>query len=708
MSFGGRGLEYSSTAVVQGLNGSPAARHSHHAYRNDIQGLRAIAALLVVIYHVWFHRVSGAVDLFFFISAYFMTGSLLRRIPESGWREVPRFWGNLLKRMLPQAWSVILASIVIAFFTVPMSWWRQTIDEIRAATVFAVNWLLAFDQVNYLDQENPASIVQHYWAMSVQIQAYLVWPVAVGAVAILAHRSRRSGAAVAGSLSVIGTISFIYSIWITGANQPFAHFDTFARVWEFAAGGIFAVVLERISLPRLVRVGAGWVGLVGLVGLGAFVDVSSLFPGWIALLPISSAALIFMGGVEGGTGPAWGADRLLGMRPLKHLGSISYGIYLWHWPLLIAWRWKSDRLTPTWWEGLLVLAVTVLLAEFTTHFVEKPIRRGTFSRRVRHASVSGQSKRSFAVLVAMGLIGAIALQSWQSYIAKLSAVAEASDKNPGAAVLDPNYLGPTSFDTLQPALADVGEDWAQYDPTGCVVLATSQGSVAEHCWIEPDGTPTKSVMAVGDSHVGSWLAALVPIAIENGWRLDIFSTGGCRLQQLSMTSEDVSYLCEEQNRAALEFARTHHVDALMTVGNRAVANSSEMEFPVGFVEAVIEYLDSGTTAVIFRDQPRYEADPKECLSRATTSDEASATCVHDRDSLLASGDFSEMLPVPLRGRSDVVTVDMSDMICLDDVCPAAIGGVVVTQDSNHITATYVETMKPAVATAWQEAVGWLR
>lgn len=241
-------------------------------YRNDIQGLRAVAALLVAVYHICFHRVSGAVDLFFFISAYFMTTSLLRRLDgeplRAQWQQIRQFWSNLLKRMLPQGWAVLVVVALAAWYITPMTWWQQLISEFAGAATFTVNWVLAAHGNDYLHAGDVPSPVQHYWAMAVQLQVYVIWPILIWAAARMGrHLHLTSRRAVLLVLGVFGAASLAYSVFLTGVNQPLAYYDTFTRFWEFAAGGIFAVVLPHLRVPRPVRLVSGWIGLLGLVEL---------------------------------------------------------------------------------------------------------------------------------------------------------------------------------------------------------------------------------------------------------------------------------------------------------------------------------------------------------------------------------------------------------------------------------------------------------
>jgi peptidoglycan/LPS O-acetylase OafA/YrhL len=239
--------------------------------------------------------------------------------------------------------------------------------------------VLAAHGNDYLHAGDVASPVQHYWAMAVQMQVYLVWPLLIWAAIAVARRLKRSpAAAVVLMLAVTGGASLVHSIVLTATNQPLAYYDTLARFWEFCAGGIFAVALPRLErrmagLPRT-RLVAGWVGLLGLLGFGMIVNVSSAFPGIIAAVPLTFAALIFL---SHNTGSRFSTERLLSSRPLTWLGSNSYGLYLWHWPIIVLWMAHNDQTQLTTPQGIVAIEAAIVLAWLSTRFVEQPIRRAT-------------------------------------------------------------------------------------------------------------------------------------------------------------------------------------------------------------------------------------------------------------------------------------------------------------------------------------------
>lgn len=669
-------------------------------YRTDIQGLRALAALLVAAYHIWFHRVSGAVDLFFFISAYFMTTSLLRRLPEGGWHAVAGFWRNLAKRLLPQAWTVLTATAVASILLTPITWWRQILTELESAALFTVNWTLAFDNVAYIHNGDTVSPVQHFWAMAVQMQVYLVWPLLIGAAIWAARRLRRApSTAVAVALGGIALASLAYSVATTASRQPFAYYDTFSRVWEFCAGGLFALALPHLRLPRALRVVSGWMGVAGLVSFGFVADVSGSFPGVIAAVPLTFAALIFVSGATPDATPdRAGVGRWLSARPLMWLGGISYGIYLWHWPIMTLWlaHTGEQQLSPA--EGLVVIAAAIGLAWLSTRFVEQPIRSaaGAASARRMLAHLRRPALRLTGIALALGLV----VGMWQRDITQITSTA--SDDNPGASALAADYAGPQLFTSLQPALTTLDDQWAEW-ASRCETI-DSHDSQLITCVNDPqtatvDSQQPRTIFVAGNSHADTWVTLLAQLAERNGWTIRTFILGGCAMGtgDDGLFEPDVGQKptdCIAMNETLIDAVAAEHPDAVFTVGNRSVADSPELTVADSLVEHTERITALGVPVILMRDNPRFSQSPSTCLAQQRDQVIGIETCSVPRDHVLADVDLSEALPTTLADDPLVLTIDLADLFCTGDVCPPAIGGRVIYIDNNHPTRAYVQTLAP--------------
>src|SRR6201996_7484387 len=285
--------------------GKPTGR----GFRPDIQGLRAIAVGLVVIYHLYPSLLTGGfagVDVFFVISGFLITGHLLREYQKTGRIGLLDFWGRRAKRLVPAAALVLTATWLGARLLLPATRLADTASQIRASALYFQNWQLAGDAVNYLKSDSAASPVQHFWSLSVEEQFYLGWPLLfllAAAVALtarpLTRRARGQHAALLlAGLVVVG--SLWYSVYYTHANPAGAYFVTTTRIWELGLGGMLALLPAALA-KRAGRLGLlGWAGL-GLVIASAFaLSGTNAFPGYLALLPAGGAVLLILGGTRAG------------------------------------------------------------------------------------------------------------------------------------------------------------------------------------------------------------------------------------------------------------------------------------------------------------------------------------------------------------------------------------------------------------------------
>src|SRR5690606_12026366 len=213
----------------------------------------------------------------------------------------------------------------------PASRRSATFGEIIASVLYVENWALAGKAVDYLARDEGVSPVQHFWAMAIQGQFYIIWFVAfLAALAFGASRITVTLRWIFGALFV-GSLGF--SVYLTAVDQPLAYFHTGTRVWEFAAGGLMALFVTKIDrIPVRIARPLGWLGLGLIVACGLVLQVSELFPGWVALWPVLGALMVIASGVASGRGSV---VSLLGSSALVTVGGMSYAIYLWHWPLLV-------------------------------------------------------------------------------------------------------------------------------------------------------------------------------------------------------------------------------------------------------------------------------------------------------------------------------------------------------------------------------------
>lgn len=641
--------------------------------RDDIQGLRAISALLVLVFHIWVGRVSGGVDVFFVISGYLLLGSMTRKMESRKSLAVLPFTANLLRRLLPQALFVIVVVAASLPLWLPETRLEATLQDLIASTAYVENWHLRANSVDYLRRDEVASPLQHYWAMSLQVQALILYAFAFAGAAWAARRFGWRGDRVAlGLLSGAALLGFALAVWRTGQNQSEAYFETPARLWEFALGGLAAYAAARVQLPKILSFLAGWLGLAAIVGCGALLDVSRYFPGWAALIPTLGA----VGVLVAGTSPhRFGVQRLLTLRPLQFIGDRSYALYLWHWPMLVAWLTLHQVTMAGPWSGLLIALAAMLFAYLSTRFVEKPVR----DRGSTHKPGLRSLAASFAAVLFLwgGLnLGEIAIA--RNIQQALDAPLDVRE-HPGALA----FGKARRFDEpVRPSPLVARHDRAQTYDDGC--HQTLEGVEPISCSFGAGDPDAPIVAIVGSSHAAQWLPAVLDIAREHGWRVVNMTKSGCNLGGGNGMARYEAACAEWIERALGEMERLSP-DVVLTTATRG----RTLDVPEGYAATWRRLNAAGIGVLAIRDTPWLGFDVAECVERHGAD---SPRCARPRARLLDSGRMT--LP---SGVTRVRMVDYSNFFCTPTLCPPVAGNVMIYFDWNHVSGSYMHTLAPILA-----------
>jgi peptidoglycan/LPS O-acetylase OafA/YrhL len=657
-------------------------------FRPEIEGLRALAAVLVVIYHVWIGRVSGGVDVFFVLTGFLAVGQLLRAA-ESGRLDVVRQWGRTLRRLVPPAAVVLLGTVGACLVVLPESHWPQTIVEIVASAFFLENWKLAADSVDYYASNEASSVVQHFWSLSIQGQFAASFPVIVLGAVVLGRRAGwTSRRAMGAALCAITLLSFAFSVLLTAADQQLAYFHSLTRVWEFTVGGLLALVVERIAPPLGARLVLGWLGVVGLVACGVVLDVEGGFPGYIAAWPVTCAVAVL---VAGDTGRRFAADEILRSPTMQYLGRISFPLYLWHWPVLLVTLHLGGRERPGLLLGLVVIVVSFALAAATRRLVEEPVQRAAGGSRGRSADY-----RLAGLFLVPVLIVALCWQGLVGTRAEPSGFVGDPD-HPGAAAHTAGYVerGSPDAEPLPPPVR-AAEDWVYYQDAGdgCSEVATHPA--LSLCGVVPQADPdAPTVVVVGDSNMSQFLGSVIPVARDRGWRLQALLKSSCPFSTLSeLAPEDAD--CVRWNEEAIGYLSTSGPDAVVAQATIDVHAGLTERSTSGMVEAWGRLSDAGIPVLAVRGTPRFDAPPAGCVD---THGRGHPACAVSRADFYGSEP-----PVPPDTPTSVRVLDLADFVCEPTVCPPEIGRVMVYLDDRHLTATFTASLAPVVAPVLDEIV----
>jgi peptidoglycan/LPS O-acetylase OafA/YrhL len=652
-------------------------------FRADIQGLRAIAVLLVLVFHLWPRVAPGGyvgVDVFFVISGYLMTGLLVREAERSSRVSLPRFYARRIRRLLPAASATLVLVGVASLFLLSPVRWDDTAAEITASAFYAENWWLASESVDYLALEEAPSPVQHFWSLSVEEQFYIAWPLLIMAVLWLARRTRRPlRQLLLPVLAVATAASLAYSVVATLDTPAPAYFSTGTRFWELGLGGLL-VLAPRPPAPRVLA----WGGLAAVAAAAVLYGTGTAFPGHAALLPTVGTAAVILAARPGG---------LLALRPMQYLGGISYSLYLWHWPLIVfylAYR-GEGALGPLAAAG--IAAAAILLAHLSKVFVEDPVRRsGGLQRRLW---------RSYAV----GVAAAAACAAVALLLHVRVEPAPASDEGlpardyPGAAALSsphvvaPRPIRPTAVAARREhgmAHGDEKHPRCIQDSTHSEVLACDHG----------DRAAPVTIALVGDSHAEHWLPALDEAGRQNRWRVVSYMKDSCLLGDVTVYFSGFKRQYTECDawRREVERALVATRPTLVIVsqaqrhriaGDASVA-ASVQPIAAGLRATWRRLAAAGLRLAVIAHTPIHSERILECMAEP---DADIAACSTPRKKAFIRAALTEAV----RDNPDVLVLDMTDQFCPGRLCLAAIGNVLTFRDSNHITTAYSRTLAPVLA-----------
>lgn len=661
--------------------------------RKDIQALRALAVGAVVIYHIWPGALPGGfigVDVFFVISGYLITSHLLRQPPQSG-ADLANFWARRVRRLLPASYLVLAATVAATVLLAPSTALIPTLRETGAAALYVENWSLAAQSIDYLGAESSATPVQHFWSLSVEEQFYLIWPLVLLASAWWATRRRFSVAATAHvAIITLVVVSLIWSIIATATSPASAYFITPTRIWELGAGAAIATsaASSQRHLPEKLRVPVSWIGIALILGSAVVMDSTTPFPGWTALFPVAGAVFVILAETpRNGLSP-----RLIGdLRPVQWTGDISYSLYLWHWPIVVLTPFVVGG-NPSFFQRCMILVLALSLAAITKPQIEDRFRRHR-----------GRASRTLLVTVLVSAtVGAAcffvaAILERQADSRVDAARTAAMEPCVGAAALDPTANCPDNGNLVL-SVADAAVDKPSAYSDGCWESPPFKGTTT--CSYGTDDADTR-IALIGNSHAGGLLAPLQELADQEDWSLTTLVASECPTSAAEWAFDqlDESASCLAWGARVQEAVLSGDYDLVVTaqltpfaVQGSTGENNAELTRD-GYSEYLAQFADSEIPVLVVHDTPY----PKHTLKTSVPECLASAGTNND----LCDGTRSDWLHYdPLYDaaqdleNSDISTLDLSDHICEESVCPAIVGGVVVYFDASHLTDTYSRTLTP--------------
>jgi peptidoglycan/LPS O-acetylase OafA/YrhL len=713
-----------------------ATRRPSRQFRPDIEGLRAVAVLGVVLYHAHVGLIRGGfagVDVFFVVSGYLITGLLWDELQDRGRIRLAAFYGRRARRLLPASVLVVLVTAVAARHWLPPLQVPSVAKDGVSSALYVANYRFAIHQTDYLNASSPPSPFQHYWSLGVEEQFYLAWPLLLLAASLVwryqgrYQRNRLAGSAsrlsAGGALGAITAASFLLCLWLTHVDQPWAFFALPARAWELGVGGVLALAAPAVGqIPGRAAAAMGWGGLMAIVVSFLTISSTTAFPGAAALVPVAGAALVLAAGVRAAEA---GPVRLLGQRHMRMTGRISYSWYLWHWPLLILAPYvvgHSLNLP----ENLLVAGGSGVIAAGTFLLVETPARTSTWLTALPRRSLLAGASLSVAGAVVCLLVAASLPALAGRGLAPVAAIHtgptgyRAPGPAPGATRIPPTTtadpLGAqaaASTDQVQSALAgtiSVEDVPANLDPPLAEAKSSNSPTFYDGCmdaFLETAvrncafgaATSARTVVLFGDSHAAMWFPAVDAAANAHGWRLLNLTKATCPPFDIPIFSPDLGRTfteCEAWRSKVLARIMVEH-PALVILG---VARHYEPVY--GFspydngwlsylAQMVIQLRQLGSQVLVIGPVPKPPFVVPDCLSAHLSS--AAACTFPVAQTINEAGEAAERAAVMNAGGAYLNT---QPWFCAGATCGVMLDNIEMWRDDNHITETYSAYLGPAM------------
>ena len=659
---------------AQAASGRTLPAHVSLPFRPDIEGLRALAVLLVIAAHAGVPALVGGfigVDIFFVLSGYLITGLLCKEVQVTGTIELRAFYARRLQRLMPALLLMVLVTaLASAILLAPFEQPPQAAAGMAAAAWLS-NFYFAFANIDYFGASAESNAFLHTWSLGVEEQFYLAWPLLL--LFCLGLLRRKTGAPDWPQLwqGLLATllISLLLSLLLTHQAPALAFYMAPARAWQFALGAIVLLATNHVDIPflRTLRSHAfwtalAWLGVALLVAAATLFDKTVAYPGWRALVPSAGAALLLAAGQHA---PSNQVSRLLSLRAPVSVGSMSYSLYLWHWPVLVLGSTLAGQSAAA---RAALVGVAVLLAWLSYRLVEGPIRRAPVLKARPVATLAG------ACLLIAGTT--VAASQWRSAL-------PAWAQDPGLTQYE------ASRRDLPAIYAQNCDEWFH-------------SSRVRACYFGSESAPRTAVL-LGDSIGAQWFSAVQGHFSDPDWRILVLTKSACPMVDLPIFYARIGRRyteCETWRAQALEYLAHIRPDVVIVGSAQSYAYTPD-EWRDGSIP-VLQRIRATTERVrLLAPVPTLDFDAPACEARKAWRRRwlpaLSETCANEADTAALG-----RIHAALREAADATgtrLVDLNDIVCPGGICKGRQEAVLVYRDSQHLTDTFVRASQAAFDSA---------
>ena len=636
-------------------------------YRADVEGLRAIAILLVVAVHAGFPLLGGGfigVDVFFVLSGFLITSLIVKEASVSGRFGFAKFYVRRFRRLMPALLLMLFTICIVAAFLLAPAVQRNQATTAAMAAFWLSNIHFALAHLDYFSPGAETNLFLHTWTLGVEEQFYLLWP------ALLVWLLRPAGSHGVTRLKigmlVVAVVSFASCVYLTYTSPRMAFYMMPLRAWQFAVGALVWLyfkaadpVAARVDVLRLQI--AGWIGLGSILLAGVWLRNDMPYPGFYALLPTLGAAGVIAAGCGGASD--FGVSRVLSWRPLQWIGHISYSWYLWHWPILllgVALAGSSGALIKV--GGVLV---SLVIATLSYYCIESPIRN-------QKRWLSRPRMTIFGAFSIMILASSFCLKWYSSATKEMNA---------------PAYQRFEKAHLDAPVIYSMGCDHWYRDARVNV------------CALGPKDAKHTAVL-LGDSHAGQWFPAAAQVFGGSDWRLLVMTKSSCPIVDEPFFYERIGKVykvCAEWRKNAL--ARIAKIKPDIVLFSSALVDFTKAQWINGTIRVLNELSPASGQVFILRDTPHLAFDGPDCLaahvSRPKWLGGWLRTCESHFYSEYETNVYS-WLQQAASHYPNVRTISMNELICPQGLCSAMRDGTIVFRDSQHLTRSFAVTLGNAL------------